>query len=93
MLWSVQSLVSSPVGTRDVIYVSSKTFTCFEMGPPVLRKERSDYYWPLLLNWGVTCGSLTLCGQLYDPTALSSEEHHRTRYLGGSTEDIGLCYY
>jgi hypothetical protein len=45
-------LVSGPVGPHDHIFVLCKTFTCFEMGPPLRREAGSDYYWSLPLHWG-----------------------------------------
>jgi hypothetical protein len=45
-------MVSCPVGAHDRIFVLSKTFKRFEMGPPLRRKEGSDYYWSLPLYWG-----------------------------------------
>jgi hypothetical protein len=42
-------LVSASVRTHDHILVLSKTFMCFEMGPPLRREEGSDYYWLLPL--------------------------------------------
>jgi hypothetical protein len=45
-------LVSGSVGTQEFIFVLSKTFTRFEIGPPLQREEESDYYWSLPLYWG-----------------------------------------
>jgi hypothetical protein len=45
-------LVSGTVATDDYVFVLSKTFTCFEMGPPLRREEGSDWYWSLPLYWG-----------------------------------------
>jgi hypothetical protein len=36
-------LVTGPVETHVFIFVS-KTFACFEMGPPLPREKRSNYY-------------------------------------------------
>jgi hypothetical protein len=52
VLASQSFFVSGPVGTHDHIFVLSKTFTCFEIGPPLQREEGSDYYWSLPLYWG-----------------------------------------
>jgi hypothetical protein len=37
-----QILILVPVGTNDHIFILSKTFTYFEMGPPCRREEGSD---------------------------------------------------
>jgi hypothetical protein len=48
-------LGSGPVGIHDCIFVLSKTFMCFGMGPPCQRVEGSDYTGhSLRLYWGVT---------------------------------------
>jgi hypothetical protein len=44
-------MVSGPVGTHCHIFVLSKTFTCFEMGPPLQWEEGFDCYWSPLSNW------------------------------------------
>jgi hypothetical protein len=46
------TLVSGPVRTHDCIFVLSKTYMCFGMGPP-FQLEGSEYHWPLPLYWGV----------------------------------------
>jgi hypothetical protein len=43
------------VETHDDVFVLSKIFTCFEMGPPLRAEEVS-----LHLYWGVTLLTLTL---------------------------------
>jgi hypothetical protein len=52
MLALASAAVSGPIGTYDHIFVFSKPFTCFEMGPPLQREEGSEYYWSLPLYWG-----------------------------------------
>jgi hypothetical protein len=39
-------LISRSVGTHEYISLS-KTFTCFEMGPPIRQEQGSEYYWSL----------------------------------------------
>jgi hypothetical protein len=44
-------LISGPVGTHDHIFVLSKIFTCFEMGPSLREEEGSDSSGHSLSNW------------------------------------------
>jgi hypothetical protein len=46
-------LVSGPIGTYDQMFILSKTFTCFAMGPPLGREGGgvSDYYRSRPLYW------------------------------------------
>jgi hypothetical protein len=44
-------------------FCSSRTYTCFEMGPSLPREEGSDYYWSLFFYQGVN-PSLSLCKTL-----------------------------
>jgi hypothetical protein len=48
-------LVSGAVGTHDHTYVLSKTFTCFEMGPPLRRGKWSHYYVPTNPTFRTDC--------------------------------------
>jgi hypothetical protein len=72
-------LVSGPAGTDDHIFVLSRAFTCFEMGPSLRQEERSDYYWSLPSTAGLTVGSGKFLLVLASTFILGSESrgtHH-----------------
>jgi hypothetical protein len=51
-------LFQIPWGPMTIIFLS-KTFVCFEMGPPLQWEEGSDCYWSLHLCWGWLDGAFT----------------------------------
>jgi hypothetical protein len=78
-LASTMNLGSGPVWTHDHIFVLFKTFTCFEMGPPLRREEGSDYYWSLPFTVGPSAYLLTTKFPLaLASTAILGSESHAT---------------
>jgi hypothetical protein len=67
------------------IFVLSKTFTCFEMGPPLRREEECDYCWSLPLYWGVTLLAFTLT---YPPVSV-----FKLNEINIAGEEVVTTYY
>jgi hypothetical protein len=90
LLLAFASTVSLGLGSRwnpwPYFFVHSKTFTCFEMGPPQ-RQEGSDYCRSLPLYWGVTrAGTYSPTSRfLHTPlTNFRSKSHYDRRSVGQS---------
>jgi hypothetical protein len=66
-------VVSGSVGTHDHIFFFSKNFTCFEMGPPVLRrKEKSDIGHSPSTRWGDSTAHARTCTYSFSLSTLIS---------------------
>jgi hypothetical protein len=74
LLLALASIVALGFGPRRdswPYFCPFRTFTCFEMGPPLRREEGSDYYWGVTLL--ALSNSVTVTQSLSTPQTLESK--------------------